>query len=488
MSAPARIEARGWGWRHAGRRAWAIRGLELRIEPSERVLLLAPSGAGKSTLLAGLAGLLDSEGGGEAEGALLIDGVPAPRARDRAGMLFQDPDSQLVMGRCGDDVAFGLENHCVPTAEIWPRVHEALGSVGFAYGIGHPTHALSGGEKQRLALAGTLALRPRLLLLDEPTANLDPDGSAMIGEVLRQVSARTAATMLLVEHRVDAAVGLVDRVIVLEAGGGITADGPPDRVFAEQGSALAEAGVWIPGRPLTPSARRPRQASIDMIVGERLGFRYPGTEPMALRGADVTLRGGEALAVIGPNGSGKSTLALLMAGLLRPTTGTVRAGERLSIAGDSQEIWRWPARQLVASIGTVFQDPEHQFLTSSVEDELILGPIRTGLDRQEARRRSHELLERLHLGHLARANPFSLSGGEKRRLSVATALATAPPVLVLDEPTFGQDLRTAGELRDLLGSLRDSGHALCLVSHDLPFVEALADRRLTLRDGAPAGD
>ena len=486
MSRAARIEAHGWGWRHAGRRAWALKGLDLRIDAGERVLLLAPSGAGKSTLLAGLAGLLDPQGSGEAAGDLLVDGTPAERMRDRSGILFQDPDSQLVMGRCGDDVAFGLENRCVPTPEIWPRVEEALGSVGFSYPIGHPTHALSGGEKQRLALAGTLVLRPGLLLLDEPTANLDPGGAVLIGRVLAEVLARTDATMLLVEHRVAEAVGLVDRVVVLEAGGGVVADGPPDRIFAAHGERLADAGVWVPDRPLPSPVRRPRPAPTDMIRAERLGFRYPGTDRWALRDTDVTLRGGEALAIVGPNGSGKSTLALLLAGLLRPAVGTVHASAGLaSSTDDGADLWRWPARDLVARVGTVFQDPEHQFLARSVEEELMLGPIRIGLDRGEARRRARELLERLHLAPLAKANPFTLSGGEKRRLSVATALATAPPVLVLDEPTFGQDRRTAGELLELLGSLRDAGHALCVVSHDLPFVDRLADRRLVLRAGMP---
>jgi energy-coupling factor transport system ATP-binding protein len=484
-TAPARIEARSWGWRHAGRRAWALREVDLVVEPGERVLLLGPSGAGKSTLLAGLAGLLDLEGGGDPEGDLLVDGAPAGEARDRTGILFQDPDSQLVMARCGDDVAFGLENRCVPTAEIWPRVDGALRGVGFGYPLSHPTHALSGGEKQRLALAGTLALRPGLLLLDEPTANLDPDGAAAISSVLGDLLGRTGATMVLVEHRVDAALELVDRVVVLAAGGGVVADGTPADVFASRGDALAEAGVWVPGRPLAHPPRRERPEPETLLAAHQAGFRYPGAGGWALHHADVVLRSAEALAIVGPNGSGKSTLALLLAGLLRPTAGDVVATEALLAGHGHEAVWRWPARELVLRIGTVFQDPEHQFLESAVERELMLGPMRAGLSSGPARRRAHELMERLHLSHLAEANPFTLSGGEKRRLSVATALATAPPVLVLDEPTFGQDRRTATELLDLLGAVRDDGRAVCFVSHDRPFVAALADRRLTLRDGVP---
>jgi energy-coupling factor transport system ATP-binding protein len=481
-SPPAGIEARGWGWRHAGRRAWALRGLDLRIEAGERVLLLGPSGAGKSTLLAALAGLLDRDAG-ESEGTLLVDGARPSEARERIGILFQDPEAQLVMARAGDDVAFGLENRCVPTDAIWSRVTAALDAVGFRYELAHPTNALSGGEKQRLALAGTLALRPGLLLLDEPTANLDPQGAALIRDVLGRVLDRIGATMLLVEHRVDAALSLVDRVVVLQPGGGVMADGPPARVFAAHGDALAAAGVWVPDRPIRPPPRRNRPPSETLLLAEQVGFRYPAALRMALEGIDASIRSGEALAIVGPNGSGKSTLALLFAGLLRPVAGAVMAGEALARGHGHEPIWRWPARNLVSRIGTVFQEPEHQFLAASVVDELRLGPLRAGASHAEATRRARELMERLHLSHLAEANPFTLSGGEKRRLSVATALATAPPALILDEPTFGQDRRTAGELLELLGALRDTGRGVCFVSHDRPFVSALADRRLSLHDG-----
>lgn len=477
---PVRIEARGWGVRHAGRREWALRGLDLVVEPGERVLLLGPSGAGKSTLLTGLAGLLDPTAGVETEGTLLVDGLDPLVTRNRTGLLFQDPESQIVMGRAGDDVAFGLENRCVPAGSIWSRVDAALAAVDFPYDRFRPTHALSGGEQQRLALAGTLALRPGLLMLDEPTANLDPDGAAEIREVLARVLERLGSTMLLVEHRVDDAVALTDRVVVLEAGGGVVADGPPHEIFREQGSQLAEAGVWVPDHPPPAPERREPPAARTLVIAERVAFRYPDAGTDALAAVDLALASSEALAIVGPNGSGKSTLALLLAGLLAPRGGTVRATESLAPGRGHELLARWPARVLARHIGTVFQDPEHQFLASTVRDELEIGPLRAGLGAQAARRRAEELLERLRLSRLAGANPFTLSGGEKRRLSVATAIATAPALLVLDEPTFGQDRRTWGELLHLLAALRDDGRGVCFVSHDRAFVHALADRTLTM--------
>jgi energy-coupling factor transport system ATP-binding protein len=442
----------------------------LRIEPGERVLLLGASGAGKSTLLAALAGLLE---GGESEGELLVDGRPPREARERTATVFQDPEASLVMARAGDEVAFGLENRCIASDEIWPRVDAALEMVGFPYGRDRPTDALSGGEQQRLAIAAALALRPGLLLLDEPTANLDPAGGELVRAALARILARREMTMVLVEHRVADATSLVDRVVVLEAGGGVVADGPPAEVFATHGDRLAASGVWVPGHPLPVTRRDAASTTVPLLSAEEVGYRYPGENELAIGPIDVSLASSEALAIVGPNGSGKSTLALLLGGLLRPTIGSV-------VGPDRVELWRLPPPQLAATVGSVFQDPEHQFLTGSVREELLLGPGRGPGGGAGDAARAAELMDRLHLTALADANPFTLSGGEKRRLSVATALTGAPRALVFDEPTFGQDRRTAVELLDLLSEQRDEGRGICFVTHDLPFAAALADRTIEL--------
>lgn len=479
MTYASRIHIRGWGWRYAGRKRWACRGVDLDIEAGERVLLVGPSGAGKSTLLRGIAGLLDPDTAAEQEGTLLVDGQPAARKRDRIGTVLQDPEASLVMSRSGDDVAFGLENAGVPYEEIWPRVDAALDQVGFGYDRDRPTSALSGGEQQRLALAGALVRRPSVLVLDEPTANLDPAGTKLVLEAVREVVSASATTLVMVEHRAGTAAQLADRVIVLDPGGGVLADGSPEEVFAERGTSLAEAGVWVPAPWAPPGpARTPGPGGPVRMRADGVSRAYRHAATAALHSTGIELRQGEATCVVGPNGSGKSTLATILAGLARPDTGSVRL-----LDSPRRPLHRWRARQLCRRLGTVFQDPEHQFLAPSVREELMIGPRRAGTADAEAGRRCDELLARLRLEQLAAANPYTLSGGEKRRLSVATALATAPDVLVLDEPTFGQDARTWLELVTLCAELRDDGATVLSVTHDEEFAGVLADRHVTMCDG-----
>jgi energy-coupling factor transport system ATP-binding protein len=476
----AAVGARGWGWRHASRMRWALHDLDLRVEPGERVLLLGASGSGKSTLLQALAGVLGGSEEGESEGELLVDGRPPADSRGRAGLVLQDPDSQVILAKIGDDVAFGCENLGVPREEIWRRVREVLDAVGLDLPLDTPTSRLSGGQKQRLALAGVLAMRPGLLLLDEPTANLDPSGVADVRDAVARVLDRTSATLVVVEHRVDVWLPLVDRVVVLAPGGGLLADGAPDAVLAEQGRSLAEAGVWVPGFP-PPLPPRSRTVGLPLLTTRDLAV---GRDAVMRDGLSLDLDAGTATALTGPNGSGKTSMALTLAGLLPPLAGEVEASADLREAGPRGQPgphpFRWRSRELLTRIGTVFQEPEHQFLTASVRDELAVGPRALRLAPQEIDTRVDDLLQRLRLEALAAANPFTLSGGEKRRLSVATVLATRPRVLVLDEPTFGQDSRTWAEQVAILAEFLDFGGAVVAATHDHAFVEALADAEVRL--------
>ncbi|WJL96815.1 ATP-binding cassette domain-containing protein [Microbacterium sp. ET2] len=484
---PGALEARGWGWRHASRRAWALNDVTLRIDPGERVLLLGASGAGKSTLLHGFAGVLGEGEDGEQAGELLIDGMPAADARGRAGLVLQDPDAQVILARVGDDVAFGCENLGVPRADIWPRVGAALDAVGLDVPLDRPTKALSGGQKQRLALAGALAMRPGILLLDEPTANLDPAGVIEVRDAVARVAAESGMTLVVVEHRVEAWLGVVDRVIVLGGpdrasdvggAGGVIADGAPDEVLRRDGAAVAAQGVWVPGWPPRHPAPAPLPPGRPLLEGDDLAVARVRDTPVArVERAVVRERG--VLAITGPNGVGKSTLGLTLAGLLPAASGALVATETLADGAGPTPI-RWSSRALLTRIGTVFQEPEHQLLTRTVRDELAVGPRALGLADPDVEARVDDLLRRLRLDHLGAANPYTLSGGEKRRLTVAAAIATRPRVLVLDEPTFGQDARTWSELVALLADLRDAGTAIVAITHDREVVRALGADELEM--------
>ena len=511
-TAGASVTARGFGWQPDGRGEPALQGLDLQIPAGQRVLLLGASGSGKSTLLHALAGVLpqtedDTEDGAGSgpRGQLLVDGRPAAQRDAVTGLLQQDPESSILLARAGDDVAFGPENLAVPAAEIGPRVDRALDSVGLEISTDRDTSALSGGQQQRLGLAGITAMRPRLLLLDEPTANLDPEGVATVRRAVEAVVEDTGATLVVVEHRTEVWADLVDRVVVLGPRG-VVADGSPTQLLDAHGThaeQLRRAGVWTPGaqvEPLLPEAsegdlllsaealevsrEQPSQRRLSRRR-RRVRSRRPAPEdsmagaPAALP-VDLQLRAGSAVALTGPNGAGKSTLALSLAGLLVPASGAVRAADALA-DGIPNDPSVWSGPELVERIGTVFQEPEHQFLTGTVREELAVGPRRAGVPEEEIAGRVDELLDRLRLTELAEANPFTLSGGQKRRLSVGTVLAAAPRILILDEPTFGQDAVTWAAVVDLLAEQVQRGRCVVVVTHDAELIRALAAREVPVR-------
>ena len=477
----ARVCARGWGWRHAGRKNAALSDVDLDIAPGERVLVLGPSGSGKSTLMGGLAGLLGGAEEGEATGTLTVDGVAPADARGRVGLLMQDPEAQVVLARVGDDVAFGMENMGVAREEIWSRVENSLEAVGLSVPLDHSTTELSGGQKQRLALASILAMGPGLLLLDEPTANLDPSGVAEVRAAVEAVVERTGATVVVVEHRVDVWASLVDRVIVV-ADGAIAADGPLDEVLAQQGDALRERGIWLPGDDVAtevgPAPEVPPASSevTPIACVSDLTIGYDASAPVR-SGIDLTIERGVSTCIVGANGAGKSTFALTLAGLLPPLEGTVEVETSDGTRGDPHE---WSSKQLLGRMSMVFQEPEYQFLAATVAEELAIGPRAAGMTEEEIAPLVDEHLEALGLTALARANPMTLSGGEKRRLSVATALISAPELLILDEPTFGQDRGTWLGLVRLLRAALERGVTLVSITHDPAFVAAMGQRVVDL--------
>jgi len=472
---PARAALRGFGWQPLGRRAPVLTGLDLAIEPGERLLLTGPSGSGKSTILRALAGVLGASVPGEVSGAVEVDA--------RVGLLLQNPGDAVVAARIGRDVAFGPENAAMAREEIWRRVRESLAAIGMPYGLEHPTQALSGGELQRLALAGVLALEPGLLLLDEPTSMLDAANAEGVRRAVLAVVAQTGASLLVVEHHVAPWLAHVDRVVVLGADGHITADTSPQELACMDPAALAGDGVWMPGLPaptpldLPATLVGPRHAPLPLRA-ESLAvelrtrtLRGPVTTP-ALRGVDAELAGAAITAFTGPSGAGKSTLAAALAGLLVPVAGRVVAPE---------PAWhRWRPRDRAAQVGWVPQNAEHGFLTSRVCHEVVVTANRLGVEVDVG-----ETLEAVGLSHLADANPYQLSGGEQRRLAIVAALAHRPPVLLLDEPTVGQDRDTWAAVVGWAMSAARAGAAVGVASHD-PALAAASDHEVTLERGRVA--
>ena len=459
-----KVTARGYGWTHAGRREAALADIDFVVEPGEKVLLCGDSGSGKSTLLAAIAGVLGGDDEGTRVGSILLEDahgtVELPGRTIPVGLVLQDPDSQVIAARVGDDVAFGCENLAYPREEIWQRVTAALEMVGPYVDLDFPTERLSGGQKQRLALAGVIAMGAGVVLLDEPTANLDPEGARDVIEAVATMVERTGATLIVVEHQHAAWKGVLDRAIELKDGR-IVADGTLASVVANR--TVAD----LPDARGVAKHSEPALWSTDLVTrfGPPRSFELP-------RGASTV--------ITGPNGAGKTTWMMTVAGLLPAESGEIGVADfvRRGLKGSPLE---WKSRELADRIGFVFQNPEHQFVARTVAEELRVGP--KVMRREVPEAHIAELVDALRLGHLLNANPFTLSGGEKRRLSVATALVSAPEVLLLDEPTFGQDTHTFSELVWLLRRMADEGTTIASVTHDPLFISALGDHRVEVTRG-----
>jgi energy-coupling factor transport system ATP-binding protein len=476
--------------------------VSFELAPGETLLVVGGSGSGKSTLGRAIAGLIPGEIPGELTGSLALDGTEiAGAARtaitSRVGMVFQDPGSQLIMERVEDDVAFGLENRAWPREAMVARVREVLEQVGLGGAERRRSNRLSGGQQQRLALAGVLAPRPGVLVLDEPTANLDPAGTGAVFELLRALRAARLATIVLIEHRVEAAWALADRVLALARDGTPIDEGSPAEVGARSGLRLRDEGIWLPAAveaalPVAASPtgiqawlRRHAPASSDgrgpagaagvppappVVATSGLTFEYDRGAPV-VRDVELVVEPGERLALVGPNGSGKSTLGRLLVGLLRPRHGVVRLLGR--------DPARLSNRELARVAGYIFQDPELGFIGQRVIDEVTAGlPWNRAGDAED-------VLERLGLppAEFGGRSPYQLSGGEARRLSLAVALARNPALLVLDEPTFGQDRLGYEALLEILRERIAHGSSIVAATHDERFVSDFADRRVELAEG-----
>jgi energy-coupling factor transport system permease/ATP-binding protein len=466
------------------------------------VLLAGPSGSGKSTLLRGLAGVLEVADSGERSGTVLLDAQDPGARAGAVGLVLQEPGSGVVSATIGRDVAFGLENIGMPRADMPGRVTTALAAVHLDMPRDTPTHALSGGEQQRLALAGALALEPTLLLLDEPTAMLDPGNAASVRASVAETVAARRLTTVVVEHRLGPWLDFADRLVVLDATGRVVADGAPAAVLSQHGDSLVSQGIWVPGYP----DPEPRGIPAGIFGEPRLGANM-----MALDAADVTVertvrrldgsqrttvavdhqwlqaRAAQVHALVGPSGSGKSTLMLAVAGLMARQGGEVRTHPDLA-PGGSRDPADWDTVDLARVVSWVPQWASSAIVAHTVLDEVMTTSRAVGLVESESLERARALLALLRLDHLEQADPRHLSGGEQRRLAMAAAVVHQPVVLLADEATVGQDRLTWAAVLGIVEGLRDAGSAVLLTTHD-DAVVARADRTTVLeRPSQPAPD
>ena len=433
----------------------ALRGVSLQLDAGERVALLGPSGSGKSTLLRALSGLVPHFHGGRFEGSVVVAGLDTRHVRpaEMAGTVatvFQDPEDQVVMTLVANEVAFGLENIGVEPRVIWRRVDSALEAVGAAHLSERRTVELSGGELQRVCLAAALALEPQLLLLDEPTSQLDPAGAAAFLDAVDALG----ATVVLSEQRVARALAHADRVLFLEDG------------VLRLDASRADAVEWLAEHrpryaapahePDLPPTRFAGEAPC-LIELRDVSFAYPGGPPV-VHGVDLEVRRGEVVALEGANGSGKTTLAKLASGLLEPSRGRARCEGRVAYL--SQDPGRYLAK------------------------ETALAEVALGVGGDDARARA--ALDRFGLSFAYDRHPRDLSSSERERLGIAAVAVSEPDVLVLDEPTRGVDPDRKAELAAWLASYAASGHAVLVATHDRSFP---AHRRVRLGavEGVRAG-
>ena len=445
--APGAVRVEGLTWRPMGRHTPTLDDIALAIDPGERVLVVGPSGAGKSTLLYALCGALGTTIAGELSGDVRIGG--------RLGLVLQNPSDAVVAEHTGRDVAFGLENERWPRERIWPEVEAALSAVELHHGRNHLVSALSGGELQRLVLAGVLAVRPDVLLLDEPTSMLDTRSAEVARDAIRSVAA--GRTMVIVEHRFEPWLDHVDRVIVIGRGGVIESDGS----VAEFLAGSTPGGVWMPGAPapvpndifgalVTPDASPLPLIAEDVEVTLVTRTLRGAHRTPALRRFDGRFDPGRVSALVGPSGSGKSTALAALGGLQRVQGGRITPDRS-----------RMSSRDLATQVGWVPQNPEHMFLAHTVRDEVELTARRLGrhVDIDAA-------LDAFGLAGLAHVHPFRLSGGEKRRLAVLAGLAHRPGVILLDEPTVGQDPDSWAAIVGWLVGAAAAGAAVVVATHD----------------------
>ncbi|HEC22734.1 MAG TPA: ABC transporter ATP-binding protein [Chloroflexi bacterium] len=491
--------------------------VSLQIRQGTLNVLVGPSGSGKSTLCDLFNGVIPHLYGGKLEGDIRVGGVNTREVEVKhlalkVGKVFQDPEIMFATLYVEDEIAFGPENLRFDVETIRQTVEELLELTDLKPYRHNLVWNLSGGQVQKLGLASVLAMRPQMIVLDEPTSNLDPAATRSVHDLVLSLRDE-GITVLLVTRELDEFLAEADQLLVL-ADGRLLAAGPPRDVLREHGEYMLDSlGVWLPETseigielrragllqgdemPITveetlsvlsqlrieiPEGASTHRVSsappAEVVISARdLHYTYPGGVE-ALKGISLDIRSDEWLMIVGRNGAGKSTLARLLVGLQKPRKG------QLTLFG--RDASRWKVQQLANNIALVFQNPEHQFLTDKVADEIGYSLLAQGVsDPAEIRRRTDEMLALLDLEAVADTHPFALSAGLKRRLGVATMLVGEPEVLLVDEPTYGQDREMTHTLMALMQNIRERGIAVVMITHDMRLVQEYAERVVVMSEG-----
>ena len=507
------IEFRNFSFRYGDARDDAIKDMDVRIEDGEFVLVSGPSGGGKSSFCRCINGLIPHFFGGTVAGDVTVNGLSiltnTPRELAKTvGMTFQDPENQLTATDVEREIVFGMENLGFDRKLMSKRLEESLDAIGIPHLRHRNIPELSGGEKQKVAIAAVLALHPRILVMDEPTSELDPKGAEEVLSVVQRLNDELGFTVILVEHRLERVIHLVDRIMLIHEGR-LIGDGPPRKVLADTtavnigvgvpplinlANRLRDSGYPVDSIPLTVKEGRksfekvfreadlhpfppavPRQNGEEAAVStHNLWYAYD-TGNTALKNIDLEVRRGEMVAVMGRNASGKSTLLRHLNGLLRPTKGDVY------INGEKSR--KSSVAQLARTVGLVFQNPDDHLFADTVEQEIGLTMRNMGWEKEAIETRTAELLSQFGLERYRTQYPRYLSGGEKQRVALAATIAPKPCILALDEPTRGMDHGLKQELMTFLRKYCAEGNTVILVSHDVETVAEFTDRVILMSEG-----